>query len=154
MAVRRHRRVPILRYAARFVAPWEGYLPYAYQDSGGVWTIGYGHTAGVHPGQRTNRAQALRWLAQDLRSASRAVARNVHVKLTVRERIACISFTFNVGEGGLQSSTFLRKLNEGKKREASNALMLWVKDAAGNTLLGLKRRRAAERWLFLHPVAH
>ena len=140
-----------LRWAARFIAPWEGYVDHAYLDSGGVPTIGFGHTRGVRLGQTCNRAQALRWLTQDLRDAAQAVRRNVKVKLTVRERIAAISFTFNVGEGGLQSSTFLRELNKGNKRKAADALRLWVKDAAGNTLLGLQRRRAAERWLILHP---
>lgn len=140
-----------LEWAARFIAPWEGFRADAYQDSGGVWTIGYGHTGGVHPGQRVSKAKALRLLAGDLREASAAVKRNVRVKLTVRERIAAISFVFNVGEGGLQSSTFLRELNAGNRRRAADALRLWVKDAAGNTLLGLQRRRAAERWLMLHP---
>lgn len=139
-----------LRWPARFIAPWEGFSATVYRDSGGVPTQGFGHT-GKGLGGRWSRAKALLVLAGDLREASAAVRRNVRVKLTVRERIAAISFVFNVGEGGLQSSTFLRELNEGHKRRAADALRLWVKDAAGNTLLGLKRRRAAERWLMLHP---
>jgi lysozyme len=138
-------------YAARFIAPWEGFLPQAYQDTGGIWTIGYGHTGPeVVPGLRWSRAKALRVLASDIAYFARGVDRLV--KLTFRERIACISFAFNVGLGGFASSTFLKRLNENRRREAANALMLWVKDARGNTLLGLKRRRAAERWLMIHYV--
>lgn len=140
-----------LDYAADFVAKWEGYLPYAYQDSGGVWTIGYGHTQGVHAGQRTNRLEAHNWLVQDLRTAAHAVDRLVKVPLTNRERIACISFTFNVGVGGLESSSFLRYLNQERRHKAANRLLLWVKDARGTTLLGLLRRRRAERKLFQYP---
>lgn len=141
-----------LEYAAKFVAEWEGLLLHAYQDSGGIWTIGYGHTGPeVGPGDTTTSKKALRQLTSDLREASRAVERNVHVPLTTRERIACISFVFNIGEGGLQESSFLKYLNQGKKRKASNRLLLWVKDDHGTTLLGLLRRRRAERWLFRHP---
>jgi lysozyme len=141
-----------LEYAAEFVAKWEGLILTAYPDSGGVLTIGYGHTGDdVFPGKTITKRQALRLLTQDLKTAAQAVDRNVHVPLTTRERIAAISFTFNVGEGGLQESSFLRYLNQGKRKKASNRLLLWVKDASGTTLLGLLRRRRAERWLFRHP---
>jgi GH24 family phage-related lysozyme (muramidase) len=141
-----------LEYAARFVSFWEGLLTTAYRDTGGILTIGYGHTGpDVYEGQTITKARALTLLAADLRLASRAVARHVKVPLTIRERIAAISFTFNVGEGGLMSSTFLRKLNEGDRKGAADALLLWVKDDRGNRLLGLERRRQAERWMFYNP---
>jgi lysozyme len=141
-----------LAWAARFVSFWEGLLLSSYQDSGGIWTIGYGHTGpDVGPGQTITKAKALALLTKDLRFAAQAVARNVKVPLSTRERIAAISFTFNVGEGGLQSSTFLRELNKGNRRAAADALLLWVRDADGTVLLGLQRRRRLERWLFLNP---
>ncbi len=144
-----------LAWAARFVAPFEGLRTSAYYDSGGVLTIGYGHTGSdVYPGQVISKAKALAYLTSDLRSAAQAVARNVHVPLTVRQRIAAISFTFNVGEGGLQSSSFLRLLNERKYNAAANALLLWVRDADGSVLLGLQRRRRLERRLFLSSTRH
>lgn len=141
-----------LRWAARFIAPFEGLRTVAYYDSGGILTIGYGHTGpDVYHRQVITKAKALALLVSDLREAARAVKRNVHVPLTARQRIAAISFTFNVGEGGLQSSTFLRELNAGHPAAAANALLLWVRDADGTVLEGLLRRRRLERWLFLHP---
>lgn len=140
-----------LEYAADFVAKWEGLLTHAYRDSGGVWTIGYGHTGDVYPGQVISADHAKLLLTKDLHTAARAVDQLVHVPLTNRERIAAISFTFNVGVGGLEESSFLRYLNEGKRRKAANRLLLWVKDANGTVLTGLLRRRRAERWLFRHP---
>lgn len=142
-----------LSYPARFIAPWEGFRAEVYLDSGGIPTQGYGHTGKrLTPGRRWTKAYALKVLAEDIRFFAQGVNRLVKVKLTIRERIAAISFAFNIGLGGFAESTFLRRLNENRRREASNALMLWVKDASGNTLLGLKRRRAAERWMYLHPV--
>lgn len=139
-------------WVARFVAPWEGFRSKTYLDSGGVPTIGFGHT-GEHatPGNTISYAFALRLLADDIRGALRCVDDAVEVPLTARERIGAGSFAFNVGCGGLRSSTFLRLLNEGKRLKAADALLMWVKDDRGNTLLGLKRRREAERWLFYHP---
>ena len=37
--------------AAPFLKEKEGLRLRAYKDIGGVWTIGYGHTGGVHAGQ-------------------------------------------------------------------------------------------------------
>ena len=37
----------------------EGYLGAAYQDMGGVWTIGFGETQGVKQGQKTDPVRAL-----------------------------------------------------------------------------------------------
>lgn len=140
-----------LRWAAKFVAKWEGLELHAYQDSGGVWTIGYGHTSGVFAGQTCSVSQALAWLTSDLRSASSAVGKYASRHMSVRQRIAWISFAFNVGSGGLAESTALARFNDGDTNGAAQALKWWDKDAAGNVLLGLQRRRTAEAWLLLHP---
>lgn len=72
-----------LSWAARFVAKWEGYSPVAFLDtiaSPPVPTGGYGHTGpDVRVGQRWRKAKALLVLTRDLRSAARAVDRNIHV---------------------------------------------------------------------------
>lgn len=144
-------------WAARFVAPFEGEVLHAYQDSGGVWTIGYGHTSGVYPGQVCSHAQALKWLAQDLADSARAVNKYVTEhgkrKITVRQRIAWISFAFNVGPGGLAESTALARFKDGDVKGAAEALMWWSKDANGTVLEGLLRRRKAEGWLLVHKTA-
>ncbi len=142
-----------LRWAARYVAKWEGFLPYAYRDTGGVLTIGYGHTNGVYVGQTCTKAQALKWLTHDLREASRAVDRYVTRRMSVRQRIAWISFTFNCGAGALAESTALHRFNEGNVKGAAAALLWWDKDARGEVLLGLQRRRRSEAWLLTHPYA-
>ena len=44
----------------------EGCKLTAYQDTAGVWTIGYGHTAGVKRGDRCTQYQAEQFLKEDL----------------------------------------------------------------------------------------
>lgn len=146
-----------LSWAARFIAKWEGYLPYPYLDtiaSPAVWTAGYGHTkyAGrppVLPGQFWSTGKALRVLTRDIRSAARAVKANVRVKLTVRQRIALISLVFNCGSGAIDGSELQQKLNRGNYLGAANEFLEWS-HAGGVVVEGLLNRRREERWMFLH----
>lgn len=141
-----------LLWAARFIAKWEGFLPYAYLDtiaSPPVYTIGYGHTGGVKPGERWSKATALRVLARDCRSAAAVVNRCVRVKLTVRQRMALISLVFNCGPAAVEGSTLQRELNASHYRAAADAFLSWC-HAGGVVVQGLLNRRRAERWMFLH----
>lgn len=146
------RRAWSLLWAAKWIARWEGYLPEPYLDtiaSPPVWTAGYGHVGpDVVVGQRWSKAKALRILAKDCRAASRAVRDYIRAPLTVRQRIALISFTFNCGPGALEESTLRRRLNARNYEGAANELLRWDK-AGGESVLGLTRRREAERRLFL-----
>ena len=55
------------------IKKFEGCKLTAYQDSIGVWTIGYGHTAGVTKGQVITQAQADTYLKSDCTTAEKAV---------------------------------------------------------------------------------
>lgn len=120
----------------------------AYLDTGGVPTIGWGHTRGVRMGDTCTEGQAETYLREDTAEAVGAVNRLVKVPLTQNQFDALVSFTFNVGEGAMASSTLLRKLNAGDYRGAADQLERWVFDN-GRKLGGLVTRRAAERELFL-----
>jgi lysozyme len=147
-----------LLWAARFIAKWEGFSSPAILDtlaSPPVWTVFFGHTkyAGKpipHEGMRGSRAAGMRVLAHDCRTAAAAVDRCVKHKLTVRQRMALISFVFNLGPNILSGTELLRCLNEGRFDRAAE-LMLTYDHAGGVEVLGLKRRRMAEAWLLLHP---
>jgi hypothetical protein len=67
---------------------------------------------------------------------------------------ALTSFVYNVGPGGVATSTGVgRALRAKNWKSAAEHLLDWDK-AGGRTLAGLTRRRRAERKLFLTPVAH
>lgn len=140
----------------------EGCRLVAYGDPGGhgPWTIGWGHTAGVHEFQQCSQAQADAWLDQDLLEAADIVERYVAVPLTVNQGAALTDFVYNVGPGvrgqrdgfaflrsGL-SSTLLRLLNAGTLALAAEELLKWKYPL---TLPGILIRREAERALFLTP---
>lgn len=115
----------------------------AYQDSKGVWTIGWGHTRGVREGDTCTQEQADAWLLEDVQSAVDAVNRLVTVPLTQPQFDALVDFTFNAGEGNFANSTMLRLLNAGDSAGADAQFARW--DMCGGAhLAGLARRRAAE----------
>jgi GH24 family phage-related lysozyme (muramidase) len=132
----------------RILKSFEGLRLEAYLDPVGVWTIGYGTTSGVRSGMVITATEAEDLLRQDLRRFEAAVAENVKVSINDDQFSALVSFTYNVGEGALSSSTLLRLLNQGNIQGAADQFPRWNK-AGGRVLAGLTRRRNAERALFL-----
>jgi len=117
----------------------------AYQDSKGVWTLGWGHTRNVKQGDTCTQAQADAWLQDDLRDAEHVVDSAVKVPLTDNQRGALVSFAFNIGHLGM---TMLFKLNSGDYEGCRNEFVKWV-HCGDKILPGLLRRRIAEKQLFM-----
>ncbi|HDT1481321.1 lysozyme [Enterobacter chengduensis] len=135
------------------IKQFEGCKLTAYQDSVGVWTIGYGWTQPVdgkpiRAGMTINQETAERLLKTGLVSYESDVSRLVKVGLTQGQFDALVSFTYNLGARSLSTSTLLRKLNAGDYAGAADEFLRWNK-AGGKVLNGLTRRREAERDLFL-----
>lgn len=126
---------------------FEGLHLTAYQCSGHVWTIGYGHTRTVRRGMTITPSEAEQLLKEDLFIAERAVARLVQVPLSDNQFSALVSFTFNVGVGNLENATLLKLLNRGWYEQVPAQFARWTK-AGGEVLGGLARRRAAEARLW------
>lgn len=135
------------------IKQFEGCKLTAYQDSVGVWTIGYGWTHPVdgkpiRAGMTIKQETAERLLKTGLVSYESDVSRLVKVGLTQGQFDALVSFTYNLGARSLSTSTLLRKLNAGDYAGAADEFLRWNK-AGGKVLNGLTRRREAERALFL-----
>ena len=129
---------------------FEGCRLTAYKCSAGVWTIGYGHTSGVHSGQAITQAQADALLRQDLEKFERYVNSTAYVPITAQlnenQFAALVSFAFNCGQGNL------KRLCAGRNTVQIAAAMPQYCKAAGRKLPGLVQRRAAEVALFNTPV--
>lgn len=118
----------------------------AYQCSAGVWTIGYGHTAGVHKGMKITQTQAEAYLLQDVAKFEKYVNNPSYVpftdKLNQNQFDALVSFAFNLGQGNVKKLCTGRTINQ-----IPSAMQQYCK-AAGKTLPGLQRRRKAEAALY------
>jgi len=135
-----------------FIKQAEGLRTRAYQDSAGVWTIGYGHTAGAgeprpKAGMTITREQADAILMRDLAVYEKAVQGAVKVPLNDSQFAALTSFCYNVGAENFQNSTLVRKLNAGDYDAVPGELARWV-HSKGQKVQGLVNRRAAETGLW------
>lgn len=141
--------------AAKLAEPFEGFRSAPYQDSVGVWTIGYGSTYvdGTSPEHVTSSTPAIdeptaaRWLANEMWSCCETINRDVKVPLTVNEKAALEDWIYNLGSGNFAKSQLLTKLNAGDYAGAAAQIDLWD-EAGGHVLAGLLRRRQAETALF------
>lgn len=129
------------------IKTYEGLRLKAYQDSVGVWTIGYGHTRTAKPGMTITAEEAEALLRQDLADAEKAVTRLVKVPLNDNQYSALVSFVFNLGSGNFAMSTLLKKINSGDIAGAAKEFKRWNR-AGKKVLAGLVRRRDAEAALF------
>lgn len=127
---------------------FEGLRLTAYQDSAGVWTIGYGHTGPeVHAGLRITESEAEALLRANLAASVECVREAVQVPLLQHQFDALVDFCFNAGRGSLLGSALLRDVNRGDFEGAAAQFGLWV-HAGGKVIPGLARRRATEVALF------
>lgn len=140
------------RAGVALVKEFEGCMLLAYPDpktGGDPWTIGWGHTGPeVKKGLRWTQAQADAALTEDLAKYEAAVRNQITVPLTQNQFDALVSFCYNLGPGNLFKSTLRRLLNSGQKNAAADEFPRWI-SAGTPAEPGLRRRRAAERALFL-----
>jgi lysozyme len=122
---------------------FEGCKFIAYQDVRGIWTCGYGHTAGVTKDTTCTQELAEEWLQQDIAWAVGTVSNLVKVELTQGEFDALVDFVFNAGSGNFKNSTMLRLLNSGDYKGAAAEFECWDR-AGGVEVAGLLRRRISE----------
>lgn len=135
----------------KMIEAWEGLRLEAYQDSVGVWTIGYGHTGSdVHPGYVITQGIADDLMENDLHHFEAAVGNMLDGAHTTQEQFdALVSFSYNLGAGALKSSTLLKLHQAGRYEDAANEFEKWD-HAGGVVLAGLQRRRSGEAEVYLN----
>lgn len=133
------------------IKSFEGCRLKAYKCPAGVWSIGYGHTAGVKEGDTITQEHADEYLRNDLAKYEKAVLNyDCIYHFNQNQFDALVSFTYNCGVGNLKNLT-----QSGKRTLAQiSAKLLLYNKAGGVVLRGLQRRRAAEKELFDTPIEY
>ena len=139
------------------IKKWEGLLLNAYLDPVGIPTIGYGTTRypngqKVRLGDRISERDAEVYLRSECSKVATEISELIKVPVNQNQFDALVSFAYNVGTGAFQSSTLLRKLNQGDYQGAANEFSRWVNGVVNGVfqpLPGLVSRRADEKNLFL-----
>lgn len=141
------------------VKHYEGLYLKPYLCPAGVWTIGYGHTKGIsNKTKPITEELANQYLYDDLKYAYNAVIRlwpQALSKGTINQIAALTSFTFNLGEGNLSSSTLLKCLKSDNIGQCYSEILRWDKatvNGVKQSLPGLTKRRKTEADCFAYDV--
>jgi lysozyme len=129
------------------IKKFEGCETNAYQDSVGVWTIGFGHTKGVEEGQTCSIEDAESMLADEMDEYEGYINNMVKVGLQQHEFDSLVAWVYNLGPTNLGESTMLKVLNGGQFDRVPDEMNRWTR-AGGEILEGLVRRRQAESLMF------
>jgi lysozyme len=136
------------------ISSFEGFDQIAVPDVTG-YAVGYGSHYNwdkqrqVQKGDIIDKATAKQWLLNDAQKDYSFVQSIVQVPITDNQLLALSSFSYNVGRGNLQNSTLLKMLNGGYNiPSVASEFDKWVY-SAGVKSDGLKKRRQAEKQLFL-----
>lgn len=159
---------------AKLMHQYEGYRNKPYLCPAHIWTIGYGHVLyqdqirlpvvrkegytgllrSEYPlkpedNRVWSKEEIIKLFEDDVGPTERGVLR-LAPALSGRQGAfdACVSFAFNAGVGAFQRSSIRMKINRGDWEGAADALLLYCL-AGGKILAGLKKRRDAEKALFL-----
>ena len=136
-----------------FLKDKEGYKDNAYQDSAGVWTIGYGRTGGVKSGDKTDRATEDQWLdgraAEEL-AAVKAFGKQHGYEWNDGQLNALASFRYNGGQGMLDNLTkFGKRDNAAIQKSFAKYNKVTNPDTGEKEFVqGLQNRRDAELGLW------
>ncbi|MBD3816447.1 MAG: lysozyme [Halothiobacillus sp.] len=134
-----------------YIASDEGYQGTAYNDGGGVQTIGFGTT--THPdgspvkrGEKTDPVRALIALQGHVTNTEAAMRQCIgDVPLYQHEWDAYVSLAYNIGTGAFCGSTLVKKLHESPPDYVGACAQIkrWNKDN-GLVIPGLTKRRERE----------
>ena len=130
----------------RLIKHFEGCKLLAYQDSVGVWTIGWGHTKEVFEGMEVSQKDADAMFLYELEEYENYINRT-GVELNQNQFDALVSWVYNLGPANLVSSTMLKRLKSGEYWDVPTQMKRWNK-AGGTVLKGLTLRRNAEALMF------
>lgn len=135
---------------------FEGYESVAYADTGGVWTVGSGHTFNydknrkVQKGDTITKAIDAKWLAIKYDSLIKEIGRYIKADLNPDQSAALVDYCYNRGVGNMLKTQLDELINKNPNdiRIKDEIVGTGLKDKLGNLLWGLGRRRRAEAHLY------
>ena len=136
-----------LLLATSMIAGLEGLVQRPYRDPVGILTVCYGHTGKDIQQRRYSKAECEALLQKDIEKHAEALA-CIKTPLTEGQKVAFVSFAYNVGTRKFCNSTLAKKANAGDMAGACAELSRWVYGNQGGVMMklpGLVKRRAAER---------
>ena len=147
---------PDLNKLQQLKSAFEGFENIAYPDTGGVWTVGSGHTWNydrerkVKVGDTISRETDARWLGLKYDSLVKEISKYIKVQLNPDQSAAIVDYCYNRGVGNFLKTQLdeLINANPNSDKVTDEIKMTGLRDRAGNLLWGLGRRRRAQAHLY------
>jgi len=135
------------------VAFFEGCKLSAYTCPAGIVTIGYGNTyyedgTPVKLGDVITKERAKQLKLNILQGFIKELKSLLKKPYQDHEFYAMLSLLYNIGGKQFSKSSVLKYFNQDDKNMAAESFLLWNR-SSGKVLLGLVRRRRAEKQMFL-----
>jgi lysozyme len=135
---------------------YESFRTNAYQDGGGVWTIGFGTTryadgTKVKPGDKITPEEAEAAFAADLAAHEQQI-KDINMNLTQPQFDALASLTYNLGPAAFDKYPSLGEAIANNDKEALLAAFDKFTYDNGQQVKGLANRRNAEQAMFTSPL--
>lgn len=135
------------------IMQFEGCKLTAYQDSVGIWTIGYGNTfyedgTPVKKGDIITHNRAIELFNLIVKKFEVSVDELVISNVNQNQFDAMVSLAYNIGLGNFKSSSLLKMVNKSPNDNTIYLQFLRWNKAKGKVLEGLTRRRMAESNLY------
>jgi lysozyme len=133
----------------------EGLRYSKYPDAGG-FAIGIGHF--IKPGEENllnktlTQQEVLDLFNKDFKEVLNTVNTNVKVPLNKNQKLAMLSYAWNVGPNAFKNSQLVKRLNEGNYTGAAVLFPTSIVTSQGVFNQGLVNRRKLEQQLFSKPV--
>jgi len=133
----------------------EGLRYNKYPDAGG-FAIGIGHF--IKPGEENllyktlTQQEVLDLFNKDFKEVLNTVNTNVKVPLNKNQKLAMLSYAWNVGPTAFKNSQLVKRLNEGNYTGAAVLFPTSIVTSQGIFNQGLVNRRKLEQQLFSKPV--
>ena len=139
----------LLIKASNFIADLEDFREYAYLDSAGIWTYGFGFTKTPNGNKvwqfdRISKDTSLAFIKTIILKDYLQLQHLVQVPLNEYQYVALLSFVYNIGITRFSRSTLLSKINKNAGQvEITREFKKWVY-ADGQVIKGLQNRRNKE----------
>lgn len=135
------------------IMQFEGLKLSAYQDSVGIWTIGYGNTfyedgTAVKKGDVITHNRAIKLFNLIVKRFEVGVDELVTSLINQNQFDALVCLAYNIGIGNFKSSSLLKMVNKSPNDNTIYLQFLRWNKAKGQVIEGLTRRRMAESNLY------
>ncbi len=129
------------------IKAWESCKLTAYKCPAGVWTIGWGHTQEVLPGDTCTQEQANEWLKNDI-SSFEIYVNNYFKNVNQNQFDALVSLCYNIGPGNLKKSPLFTTIRVNANDPQIKQYFMRHIYAKSKVLQGLVKRRTQESNLY------